>query len=204
MTTVLDGWVCVLRPGADPLPVVQVVDVPMTLAGLSRVNVENMLAVTSATLALGLPVEQVADGLREFDPSGEQPGTDEHLDACRWPASGSISVVIDLAHNEAGLEALLEIMNGHPAARGRLLLGVGTAGDRGDDVFVRLGEIAAVGADVVEIVHKADYLRGRSIDRARRADQGRRGPRRGGRSRARVGGAAGIAGRRAAEATWSR
>ena len=53
MTTVLDGWVAVLEDGQDPLPVVPVVDVPMTLAGLSRVNVENTLAVASATLALG-------------------------------------------------------------------------------------------------------------------------------------------------------
>ena len=45
VTTVIDGWVAVLQPGADPLPVVPVVDVPMTLAGLSRVNVENTLAV---------------------------------------------------------------------------------------------------------------------------------------------------------------
>ena len=57
---------CVLAPGADPLQVVEVIDVPMTLAGLSRVNVENVLAVTSATLALGFSVEQVADGLRSF------------------------------------------------------------------------------------------------------------------------------------------
>jgi cyanophycin synthetase len=77
-------------------------------------------------------------------------------------AGGTISVVIDLAHNEAGLEALLEIMNGIRPPQGRLLLGVGTAGDRTDDVFVRLGEIAALGADVVEIIHKEDYLRGRS------------------------------------------
>src|SRR6188472_3054806 len=76
---------------------------------------------------------------------------------------GTISVVIDLAHNEAGLEALLEIMNGIRPPEGRLLLGLGTAGDRGDDVFVRLGEIAALGADVVEIVHKENYLRGRSM-----------------------------------------
>ena len=68
LTTVLDGWVCVLRSGTDPLPVVQVVDVPMTLAGLSRVNVENTLAVTSASLALGFTPEQVADGLATFLP----------------------------------------------------------------------------------------------------------------------------------------
>jgi cyanophycin synthetase len=63
VTTLLGGWVSVLRAGSDPLPVVDVVDVPMTLAGLSRVNVENA-AVALATLALRFSVEQVADGLR--------------------------------------------------------------------------------------------------------------------------------------------
>jgi cyanophycin synthetase len=161
MTTLLGGWVCVLAPGADPVQVVEVIDVPMTLAGLSRVNVENALAVTSATLALGFSVEQVADGLRSFDPNENNPG---RMNIWTLPVpSGTISVVIDLAHNEAGLEALLEIMGGIRPPHGRLLLGVGTAGDRGDEVFVRLGEIAALGADVVEIVHKGDYLRGRSM-----------------------------------------
>jgi cyanophycin synthetase len=161
VTTLLDGWICVLRPGADPLQVIELIDVPMTLAGLSKVNVENALAVTSAALALGFTVEQVADGLRSFDPNESNPG---RMNVWTLPiSSGTISVVIDLAHNEAGLEALLEIMNGIRPPQGRLLLGVGTAGDRGDDVFVRLGELAALGADVVEIVHKQNYLRGRSI-----------------------------------------
>jgi cyanophycin synthetase len=161
-TTLLDGWICVLRPGADALPVVDVVDVPMTLAGLSTVNVENVLAVTSASLALGFSLQQVADGLRSFDPNEYNPG---RMNIWSIPVrSGTASVVIDLAHNEAGLEALLEIMNGLRPPDGRLLLGVGTAGDRSDDVFVRLGEIAALGADVIEIVHKERYLRGRSLD----------------------------------------
>jgi cyanophycin synthetase len=162
VTTLLDGWVSVLRAGADPHPVVNVVEVPMTLAGLSKVNVENVLAVTSATLALGFSVDQVAQGLRSFDPSDHNPGRMNI-----WTVSvadGMISVVIDLAHNEAGLEALLEIMNGIRPPQGRLLLGVGTAGDRSDEVFVRLGEIAGLSADVVEIAYKSNYLRGRSTD----------------------------------------
>ena len=99
--------------------------------------------------------------LRSFDPSQNNPGRMNI-----WTLSvpgGVISVVIDLAHNEAGLEALLEIMNGirrpRPPTAWR-----GTAGDRSDEVFVRLGEIAGLGADVVEIAHKAKYLRGRSMD----------------------------------------
>lgn len=161
VTTVLDGWVCVLAGGTDPLPVVEVVAIPMTLAGLSRVNVENALAVTSAALALGLPVQQVAAGLTSFLPGENNPG---RMNIWSIPvAGGQISVVIDLAHNEAGLAALLEIMNGIRPPASRLLLGLGTAGDRADDVFIRLGEMAGLSADVVEIAHKGEYLRGRTM-----------------------------------------
>ena len=165
VTTVIDGWVAVLRPGSDPLPVVEVAAVPMTLVGLSRVNVENVLAVTSAALAIGLTVEQVADGLQAFDPGVNNPG---RMNVWTVPVdgpdgAGEISVVIDVAHNEAGLQALLEILRGIKPADGRLLLSVGAPGDRGDDVFVTIGEMAALAADVVEISHKQGYLRGRSM-----------------------------------------
>jgi cyanophycin synthetase len=160
VTTVLDSWVCVLRAGADPLPVIEVAEVPMTLAGLSRVNVENVLAVTSAALALGFAPEQVAAGLASFLPGEDNPGR-MNLWTLPLAGGGTATVVIDLAHNEAGLQALLEIMAGLRPPGARLLLGVGTAGDRGDEVFVRLGEIAAVGADVVEVARKSRYLRGR-------------------------------------------
>ena len=155
------AWVAVLEAGQDPLPVVPVAEVPMTLGGLSRVNVENVLAVTSATVALGFTAEQVAEGLREFDPGADNPGR-MNVWSLPLPAGGAATVVVDLAHNEAGLAALLEIMSGLRPPGARLLLGVGTAGDRADDVFVRLGELAAVGADHIEIVHKSDYLRGRT------------------------------------------
>ncbi len=107
-TTVIDGWVSVLRPDADADPLVELVDVPMTLAGLSRFNVENTLAAASAALAIGLSREAVVDGLRSFRPDAEHnPG---RMNLFSLP--GDFTVVMDLAHNEAGLEALLEIMNG--------------------------------------------------------------------------------------------
>ncbi len=72
--------------------------------------------------------------------------------------------MIDLAHNEVGLEALLEIMAGIRAPGARLLLGLGAVGDRTDDLIGRLGEIGAMGADVVAIGHKEKYLRGRTLE----------------------------------------
>ncbi|GAA5149332.1 hypothetical protein GCM10023340_24480 [Nocardioides marinquilinus] len=157
-TVVIDGWVAVLRPGADPDPLVELVDVPMTLAGLSRFNVENTLAAASAALAVGIERDVVVEGLRTFAPDAEHnPG---RMNFFTTPSG--VSVVMDLAHNEAGLEALFEIMNGVRPPGGRLLLGLGVVGDRTDDLIEKLGEIAARDSDVVAIGHKERYLRGRT------------------------------------------
>ncbi len=165
-TVVIDGWVSVLRANADPDPLIELVDVPMTLAGLSRFNVENTLAAASAALAIGIPRATVIEGLRTFAPDAEHnPGRMNFFSLpATDPEQGSISVVMDLAHNEAGLEALMEIMNGVRRPGGRLLLGLGVVGDRTDDLIETLGEIAARDSDVVAIGHKERYLRGRTTD----------------------------------------
>jgi cyanophycin synthetase len=158
-TTVIDGWVCVMEADNDPEPLVEVVDIPMTLAGLSRFNVENALGAASAALGVGLPREAVIAGLTSFRPDPEHnPGR------MNFFSRDDVSVVIDLAHNEAGLEALLEIMNGVRRPGARLLLGLGAVGDRQDDLVESLGEMGARDADVAVIAHKARYLRGRSTD----------------------------------------
>jgi cyanophycin synthetase len=158
-TTVIDGWVSVLVPDADPDPLVELLDVPMTLAGLSRFNVENALAAASAALAAGIARERVIEGLRNFLPDAEHnPGR------MNFFSVGELSVVIDLAHNEAGLEALLEIMNGVRRPGSRLLLGLGVVGDRQDELIEKLAEIAARDSDVVAIGHKERYLRGRTVE----------------------------------------
>jgi len=158
-TTVIDGWVAVLAPQADPDPLIELVDVPMTLAGLSRFNVENTLAAASAALAIGVPREVVVEGLRTFRPDAEHnPGR------MNFFTIGEVSVVIDLAHNEAGLEALLEIMNGVRRPGARLLLALGAVGDRQDDLIEKLGEIGARDSDLMVISHKDRYLRGRPVE----------------------------------------
>lgn len=163
-TTVIDGWITVLAPGADPDPLVELADVPMTLAGLSRFNIENALAAASAALAIGLARDAVVRGLTSFLPDAEHnPG---RMNFFSLPAGDgpSVSVVMDLAHNEAGLEALLEIMSGVRRPGARLLLGLGAVGDRTDELIDALGEIGAKGSDVVAIGHKEWYLRGRTMD----------------------------------------
>ena len=157
-TTVIDGWVAVLAPHADADPLVELVDVPVTLSGLSRFNVENTLAAASAALAVGIARESVVAGLRSFLPDAEHnPGR------MNFFSVGKVSVVVDLAHNEAGLEALLEVMNGVRRPGARLLLALGAVGDRQADLIEKLGEIGARDSDVLAIAHKDRYLRGRGV-----------------------------------------
>jgi cyanophycin synthetase len=158
-TTVIDGWLCVIEPGGDPDPLVEVVDIPMTLAGLSRFNVENALGAASAALGVGLSRQAVVDGLTSFRPDPQHNPGRMNFFSC-----GDVSVVVDLAHNEAGLEALLEIMNGVRRPGARLLLGLGAVGDRQDELVGSLGELGARDADVLVVAHKSKYLRGRTTE----------------------------------------
>ena len=162
--TVLDGEIVVLTPGADPDRLVKIVDVPVTLSGLSRHNTANALAGAAAAIGLGLPRVAVVDGLKGFAPD---PVLNEgRLNTYTLPLEpgGRATVILDMAHNEAGLEALLEVARGLTAPGARVHLGVGGTGDRPDDAIESIGEIAGKGSDHVVIAHKPKYRRGRSIE----------------------------------------
>ena len=69
--TVLDGEIVVLSQNGDPDRLVKVVDVPMTLSGLSHNNIANALAGAAAALGLGVSRSAVIEGLRTFAPDPE-------------------------------------------------------------------------------------------------------------------------------------
>jgi len=157
--TVLDGSIVLIRRGADPDTVVAVTDVPLTLAGLSWHNLANALAATAAASALGLPRSAIVEGLRSFRPDPVHNPGRMNLYSLR-----GVTVVVDLAHNEASLEALLHVARGVRAAGAAVRTVVGSAGDRLDEVHRAMGEIAARGSDAVVIAAKDRYLRGRPLE----------------------------------------
>lgn len=162
--TVLDGDMVILRHDADPDRLVRVADVPMTLAGLSAHNIANALGATAAALALGIPRESVIDGLRTFVPDMEHNPGRLNVFSVSLPGGGEGTVILDLAHNEAGLGALLDVAEGlaPPGAKTHLVLG--GVGDRSDEILTGMAEIAGRRADRVQIAHKGTYLRGRTIE----------------------------------------
>lgn len=159
--TVLDGDITILAAGGMTQRVLPLTDVPATLSGLSVHNIANVLAATAAGLGLGLPMEAVVDGLRTFNPDDRlNPG---RMNIYTLPLDdGSATVILDLAHNEAGLVALLDVARGLTGPGGRVFLALGTAGDRTDEILTALGQIAGQRADHIVIAHKQHYLRGRT------------------------------------------
>jgi cyanophycin synthetase len=73
-------------------------------------------------------------------------------------------VIVDFAHNEAGLTALLEYGRSICPDGGRLFAIIGTAGDRNDASLVEIGRLATLDADFVIAKNTTHYLRGRSPD----------------------------------------
>lgn len=154
--TIIDGEIVVLSRGSDPVRIAQVAQVPLTLSGASRVNVQNVLAATAAALAIGVKRDQVRRGLLTF-------GSDAEHNAGRLNSYlvGDTAVVLDLAHNEASLESLLEVAGALRGPDGPLAAVVSTAGDRSDEAIHAMGAMAAAAADTMVIAGKSKYLRDR-------------------------------------------
>lgn len=161
--TVLDGDVTVLEAGADPDRLVGILDVPATLAGLSHHNIANVLAGAAAALGLGLPRDAVVEGLRTFVPDDRLNPGRMNTYTLRRPDGSVVTVILDLAHNEAGLDALMDVAHGLKAPGGQVHLGLGLAGDRTDELLESIGEVAGLRADRVVAAHKERYLRGRTM-----------------------------------------
>ena len=159
--TVIDGVVVVLGHGLDPTPIIPVVDVPLTLAGSSRVNVANVLAATAAALALGIGKEAVRRGLSTF--AADSAHNAGRLNVYGLGGPDGTAIVLDLAHNEASLASLLEVADALRLPGGELGVVVGTAGDRPDEALHAMGAMAAVAADHLVIAGQRKYLRGREV-----------------------------------------
>ena len=147
--------------GPDERKIVDVARVPITIGGIARHNVANVMAAAGAARGLGATIEQVRRGLVDFRPSSElSPG---RLNLFRV---GQRVVIVDFAHNEAGVSAVLDVAEGIAGgAAGRaapITAIVGTAGDRPDDTLRGIGRIAAERAQRVAIKETQHYLRGRT------------------------------------------
>ena len=119
---------------------------------LGRFNVSNALAAIGAGLALGVPLEAAARGLRAFH---GVPGRLEPIDVGQ-----PFGVVIDFAHTPNSLRRLLEL--GRSLTQNGLSIVFGCAGERDATKRPLMGRIAAELADRVYLT--AEDPRGESLE----------------------------------------
>lgn len=137
----------------DGAAAVEVADIPITVGGAAAHNVANARAAVAVAQHLGIPAAAIEAGLRAFD---DNPGRANVLSV------GGVTVVVDYAHNPAGVSALFAMAQAMPAKR--RIASIGQAGDRDDDSIRQLARIAhAAGTDVFVVKELPTHLRGRQL-----------------------------------------
>jgi cyanophycin synthetase len=146
----VQGGAVVRAEGEREEVLIPLARVPLTYGGRVDFQVENLLAAAAAAWALGIPTEAVRRALSIFtsDPR-HVPGRFNVFRA------GEATVIVDFAHNEAALAALVDALDQFPHSRRRLVF---SGCNRRDEDIVRMGEVVGHGFDRVLLYADRDNL----------------------------------------------
>jgi cyanophycin synthetase len=151
-----NGYVSILK-GTWKIRVNKVADIPITYGGRALHNIMNTLPAVLATyLYSNTTIDDVKQALRTFIPSDVQ--TPGRLNLFQFK---KFQILLDFAHNPAGLNLLGEFINRMDAS---LKVGIisGT-GDRRDEDIREIGRISARYFDEI-IIRQDKHLRGRTAE----------------------------------------
>ncbi|MFC4454412.1 cyanophycin synthetase [Deinococcus sonorensis] len=151
----LVGDEVVLYRGGQRYPIMLANDIPATLSGAARMNVENALAACAIAVGLDVPVSVIGEALRTFTTSFEQsPGRLNVYEGHPF------RVLLDYAHNPDGLMQLSGLVRAMRPQAGRVIGVFGVAGDRRDQDIHEMGTLLAGMFDLL-ILREDDERRGR-------------------------------------------
>lgn len=148
-----NGYISILK-GTWKIRVERVVNIPVTFGGKADFNIANCLPVVLAAFLRNFKIEDIKSALQTFIPSPAQ--TPGRMNLFTF---NHFSVMVDYAHNAAGLNAIGGFLSKIDANKKiGIIAGVG---DRRDEDTISLGETAAKIFD--EIVIRQDRnLRGKT------------------------------------------
>ncbi|MCF6226085.1 MAG: hypothetical protein L3J22_07270 [Xanthomonadales bacterium] len=154
----VDAGVIYSHRGGITTAVVAVNDIPITLSAAAKHNTHNALAVTALCLTMGIDVKHIRQGLSGFASIPENnPGRGNVFEF------NGITAIVDFAHNEHGLNSMVETISNMPATR-RLIL-ISQAGDRSDELIKGLVQSSMKAKpDALVVCELASYLRGRELN----------------------------------------
>jgi UDP-N-acetylmuramyl tripeptide synthase len=155
--TVIDKQIVHIKEG-NKTTIVNLADVPITLNGMARHNVQNSLGVVALACALHIDYKFIKQGLTNFTGAVEEnPGRGNYFEA------RGIKILIDFAHNEHAMTALASTVSNIQSKR--LLILMGQAGDRSNEAIVDLVNAAmTANPDQMIVSETPGYERGREAN----------------------------------------
>lgn len=132
-----------------------IADIPITMAGAARFNVQNAMGAICLAKAMDVPNDAIIRGLTAFSSSpNDNPGR------CNEFEVRGARVFVDFAHNPHAISAISQMIADIPANRKYLL--ISHAGDRSNqDIFDLTAGALAFKPDVIVAAELEEYLRGR-------------------------------------------
>jgi cyanophycin synthetase len=145
--------------GSDTRSVCAIESIPMTMGGAAQHNIRNALGAVGVASAMGYSIDQIGQGLSGFN-------SDENDNPGRlniFKLRNGARVIIDFAHNEHSVAAVVDTVERMPALQKWALFG--SAGDRSDEEIAAIAKgVCSINPDQVVIVEVEQYLRGRAPD----------------------------------------
>ena len=138
------GGDIILHEDGERLPLMNAGDIPATLGGAAEFNIQNAMAAAAMAFAHGVPMLVIRAALASFTTSFQQnPGRLNVYDG------HGFRVILDYAHNPAGLCALGGVVRRLRPGYGQSIGMVNIPGDRRDEDMREMGAIAAGIFDVI-------------------------------------------------------
>jgi cyanophycin synthetase len=150
-----EGYVTIYQ-NSYKLRIDRAVEFPITLGGRATFNIENSLAVALAGYVAGFTRDSIKTALRTFVPSAAK--TPGRMNVFKFP---EFEVIVDYAHNTAGITKYAEFLNNTPATyKVGIVSGLG---DRRDEDTLSFARVA--GSIFDEVILRQDKdLRGKTGD----------------------------------------
>jgi cyanophycin synthetase len=132
-----------------------ITDIPMTVNGTAKHNIQNALGVIGLTKALGISSDAVLSGLINFGSDAtDNPGRGNIYEV------NGVTVIVDFAHNSHSMQALVNMASNMPAKAKHVMFS--HAGDRSDkDILDVANAVSKLQPSTYVLAEINRYLRGR-------------------------------------------
>src|SRR5687767_2502474 len=148
-----NGYVTILK-GRWKVRIEKASNIPLTYGGRAEFMIQNVIAATLACFVHGVSIEDLRVGLTTFNA-----GTAQTPGRLNFVEIGGVTVLMDYAHNPAGMRGLVNFISKLPNKYRTCVLN-GT-GDRRDDDIREFAQLAGEHFDRI-VIRRGNYLRGRS------------------------------------------